>query len=234
MGIELSEHEKQIADAAYWEERTKPVHYSACVHAACAAVLAHAQHDAPEQGRAIEAPSGDAAAKDLPRLVVCAVIIRDGMVLLERRAPSGVVGLDNMWDLPGGKVECGEEVEEALIREMAEELSIGIRPTKMIPYLPTSTWVYADGQRRHWILAPYECEIISGEPVCSEKLQWFPLNALPADILQADKRILALAHRHPVRKESSEILAVVPVEVCGASICWFKSSPTPQELPVKS
>ena len=63
MGIELSEHEKQIADAAYWEERTKPVHYSACVHAACAAVLAHAQHDAPEQGRALSEASSEAYLK---------------------------------------------------------------------------------------------------------------------------------------------------------------------------
>ena len=46
----------------------------------------------------------DKPAKTMPRLVVCAIIIRDGRVLLERRAPAGVPGLDNMWDLPGGKV----------------------------------------------------------------------------------------------------------------------------------
>ena len=50
----------------------------------------------------------DKPAKTLPRLVVCAIIIRDGKVLLERRAPAGVAGLDGKWDLPGGKVEPGE------------------------------------------------------------------------------------------------------------------------------
>jgi len=42
-----------------------------------------------------------------PTLVVCALIVRDEKVLLERRAPTGVAGLDRMFDLPGGKVENG-------------------------------------------------------------------------------------------------------------------------------
>lgn len=136
----------------------------------------------------------DLPAKILPRLVVCAVIIRDGKVLLEKRAPAGVDGLDGMWDLPGGKVEPNESPAEAIIREIAEELSIGIRPVGLLPYLPTSTWAYPDGERRHWILAAYRCDIISGEPVLTERLQWFNLKDLAgAHILEADRRLIALA-----------------------------------------
>jgi mutator protein MutT len=137
-------------------------------------------------------PINDEPARTLPRLVACAVIIRDGNVLLERRAPSGVAGLDGMWDLPGGKLECGETVVECLIREIAEELSICIRPTRLLPHLPTSDWVYADGERRHWVLAAYECDLISGEPACNERLQWFDMKGLPPEMLEADRRLLTL------------------------------------------
>ncbi len=140
-------------------------------------------------------PVADEPARTLPRLVACAAIIRDGSVLLERRAPSGVAGLDGMWDLPGGKLECGESVIECLVREIAEELSVGIRPGRMLPYLPTSDWVYADGQRRHWVLAAFECSLISGEPVCNERLRWFKLTDLPTEMLEADRRLLSLVER---------------------------------------
>ena len=135
----------------------------------------------------------DLPSKTLPRLVVCALIIRDGKVLLERRAPTGVLGLDGMWDLPGGKVECGEEVEAALIREIAEEMMVVVRPVRLLPYLPTSTWVYAGNERRHWILAAYVCDLISGEPVCCDTLQWFGVEHLPEDLLEADRRLIMLA-----------------------------------------
>ena len=132
----------------------------------------------------------DKPAKTLPRLVVCALIMRGGKVLLERRAPSGVAGLDNKWDLPGGKVEPGERPDEAIIREIVEELSIGVRPIQLLPYLPTSTWTYADGETRHWILAAYICDIISGEPQTTETLQWFDVSVLgEVDIMEADLQL---------------------------------------------
>jgi 8-oxo-dGTP diphosphatase len=136
----------------------------------------------------------DKAASELPRLVVCAIILRNGNVLLEKRAPSGIEGLDGMWDLPGGKVECGETPEVAIIREMAEELGIAVEPAYLVPYLPISTWVYPDGQRRHWILAAYRCQIFAGEPECSSRLQWVDVKYLsPASILKADLELIRIA-----------------------------------------
>jgi len=136
----------------------------------------------------------DKPAKALPRLVVCAILIRNGKVLLERRAPAGVAGLDGKWDLPGGKVECGEEPHEAITREIKEELGITVFPVKMIPYLPISTWKYADGEQRHWILVAYVCTIMSGDdPVLSDTLQWFSLDEVNRiDILAADLQLLRM------------------------------------------
>jgi mutator protein MutT len=56
----------------------------------------------------------------------CAILLEDGRILLGKRAPHRR-SYANRWDVIGGKVEEGETVGEALIRELAEE--IGIVPT---------------------------------------------------------------------------------------------------------
>ena len=59
-----------------------------------------------------------------PKVVVSAVIERSGKVLLARRAG---VSRSGKWDLPGGFVELDETAEEALAREVTEEVGVGIR-----------------------------------------------------------------------------------------------------------
>lgn len=58
---------------------------------------------------------------------VVAAVIRDaaGRVLLAQRRPGGPHG--DLWEFPGGKVEAGESPEEALAREIREELGVAIR-----------------------------------------------------------------------------------------------------------
>lgn len=60
----------------------------------------------------------------MPRIIVGAAIIDNGRVLAcARSGPPEVAG---RWEFPGGKVEPGESDEEALIRECAEELDVGV------------------------------------------------------------------------------------------------------------
>lgn len=59
-----------------------------------------------------------------PVLVVAGVIVRDGRFLAARR--SETMAWAGFWEFPGGKVEPGETLEEALKRELHEELSIAI------------------------------------------------------------------------------------------------------------
>ncbi len=56
--------------------------------------------------------------------VVVGYLIREGKVLVGRRKPGGMLG--GLWELPGGKVETGETLEEALRREIAEETGIRV------------------------------------------------------------------------------------------------------------
>lgn len=60
--------------------------------------------------------------------VVAAVIVQDGRVFCAKRPMDKILG--GLWEFPGGKVEPGESLEEALIREIKEELGIEITITK--------------------------------------------------------------------------------------------------------
>jgi 8-oxo-dGTP diphosphatase len=62
-------------------------------------------------------PSGPAL-----RFVAAALIVRGGEVLICQRRPDQPMGLQ--WEFPGGKIEAGESAEEALARELDEELGI--------------------------------------------------------------------------------------------------------------
>ncbi len=63
--------------------------------------------------------------KPIPHLlVVAAVIDQDGKVLIARRPSKGLLG--GLWEFPGGKVEEGESLPAALVREIKEELAAGI------------------------------------------------------------------------------------------------------------
>jgi 8-oxo-dGTP diphosphatase len=71
-----------------------------------------------------------------PRVVVAAVIERDGLILAARRV--GPPALAGRWEFPGGKVEPGESDVEALVRECREELGVNIAVGERIgPEYPT-------------------------------------------------------------------------------------------------
>ena len=63
--------------------------------------------------------------------VVAALAVRDGSVFLARRAPVKRHG--GLWELPGGKVESGEDAAFALVRELREELDIEAK-VQDVPY----------------------------------------------------------------------------------------------------
>jgi ADP-ribose pyrophosphatase YjhB (NUDIX family) len=78
-------------------------------------------------------------------------------VLLAKRVAPQVPELNGKWELPGGKIEHGETPEQALVREIEEEIGFRVRPLRLLPYLHTNIWKYPDAVR-HVILACYECE----------------------------------------------------------------------------
>jgi 8-oxo-dGTP diphosphatase len=88
--------------------------------------------------------------------VVAALIRKDKKVLLTQRWPGKHLGLT--WEFPGGKVESGETDEEALKRELEEELGIEVK----IGSCCFET-CHGYGNREVHLLI-YRCELISGTP----------------------------------------------------------------------
>lgn len=88
--------------------------------------------------------------------VVCAVIVSDGGVLVAQR-PKGT-RLAGFWEFPGGKVEVGESGEDALIREIHEELACEI---VIVEQGPAIEWSYAWG---NICLQAFRCKLSARSP----------------------------------------------------------------------
>ena len=108
-----------------------------------------------------------------PILAVSAAIIRDGKVLIVRRArpPAGGV-----YTLPGGGVEVGETLVEAVVREVREETALAIEPVALAGYREA---IARDGDgriERHFVILPFAARWIAGEPRLNDELSeavWF-------------------------------------------------------------
>ncbi len=104
--------------------------------------------------------------------------MRGKELLLVKRGREPAKGL---WGIPGGVVEVGETVEEALVREVREETGCECRPIKQ---LTTFDSIRRDPDGRvhwHYVLFEYLCEYISGEPKASDdadEARWVRLDDL--------------------------------------------------------
>ena len=92
--------------------------------------------------------------------VVGAAIIKEDKVLVMQR--SNQMTLPGMWEFPGGKVEADETEQEALIREIKEELSVTIN---ILDYINEASYDYDFGTVQ---LKVYTAEIISGQITLEE------------------------------------------------------------------
>jgi 8-oxo-dGTP diphosphatase len=115
--------------------------------------------------------------------VVGAAIVRDGRVLAARRTfPAGAAG---RWEFPGGKVEAGETPEDALVREVAEELGCTIAVTGWLP------GEVAIGTRH--VLTVATASLAAGEPHPHEhdEVRWLGADELGGvDWLEPDRPFL--------------------------------------------
>ena len=102
-----------------------------------------------------------------PYLAVSAAIIRDGKVLVVRRARKPALGI---YTLPGGVVEAGETLTRALTREVREETALAIQPVALAGHREVIV-KDADGRiERHFVIMCFASRWVSGEPVLNEEL----------------------------------------------------------------
>lgn len=120
--------------------------------------------------------------------VVAAILInKEDKILIAKRKKNKKMG--GLWEFPGGKIEQGETPENALIRELKEEMNIGIRP---ITFFGENIYDYGNSIFK---LIAYISEIVQGEIelndheeykwVCKEELGAYKF--APADVVFVEK-----------------------------------------------
>ncbi len=89
-------------------------------------------------------------------IVTAALLTRDGKVLLAKRPSKGLLG--GMWEFPGGKIEPDESLDACLVREIREELGVGI-------HVGEAFGIYRHAYTHFRItLHAFMCELAGGEP----------------------------------------------------------------------
>jgi 8-oxo-dGTP diphosphatase len=104
---------------------------------------------------------------DRPYLAVSAAIVRDGRVLLVRRARPPAMGL---FTLPGGAVEAGETLAEAVVREVREETGLVVQPAGLAGTREVIVRDPEDRIERHFVVLAFAARWIAGEPVLNAEI----------------------------------------------------------------
>ena len=114
-----------------------------------------------------------------PILAVSAAVFREGRALLIRRARAPMIGC---WSLPGGVVEVGETLAQALARELDEEVGI---EAEVVAFNRHVEPILREGDRvkAHFVIASFVARWRRGEPRVSDEVDatlWIPPDACPS------------------------------------------------------
>jgi 8-oxo-dGTP diphosphatase len=96
--------------------------------------------------------------RPLVLVVACALIDHDGRILITQRPPGKAMA--GLWEFPGGKVEAGETPEEAVIRELREELGVETKAACLAP-LTFASHAY---EHFHLLMPLFVCRRFRGMP----------------------------------------------------------------------
>jgi 8-oxo-dGTP diphosphatase len=117
-----------------------------------------------------------------PAIVVSGLVQRGDTVLLVRRRNAPNAG---RWALPGGRVEFGERLEAAVIREIGEETGIVAADPRRIDMLEIIDRIGTGTVTAHFILIVFQCRYVGGDVAAGDDAS-DALWAAPADIARLD------------------------------------------------
>jgi 8-oxo-dGTP diphosphatase len=121
-----------------------------------------------------------------PVVGVGAVIVQNHRVLLIRRGTPPLLG---EWSLPGGVLECGETLREAVVREAHEETGLAIEAGEMLGVYERVIRSDEGRVRYHFVLIDFLCRPVGGNLKAGSDaadVRWFMRNELPALNLAPD------------------------------------------------
>ncbi|MFV0453818.1 MAG: NUDIX hydrolase [Pseudomonas sp.] len=135
-----------------------------------------------------------------PIAATIATVFHEGRILLVRRANPPDAGL---WGFPGGKIDCGETIEHAAVRELLEETGVHGEAHRVFTALDAFDHDDSGRLRQHFILIAVLCKWKSGKAVAGDdalEARWFRLDelddaslALSLDVTQVARQAAALA-----------------------------------------
>jgi len=112
------------------------------------------------------------------------IVNQEGRIFLARRGPKA--GNERgLWEFPGGSVEFGETLAQALRREIGEEYGVEISVGALVDV--ADHILATEGQ--HWVSPTYICRIVAGEPTIREPekctdIAWFEIDKVPTELTQ--------------------------------------------------
>ncbi|WP_249777512.1 NUDIX hydrolase [Herbaspirillum robiniae] len=118
-----------------------------------------------------------------PLPAVIAVVVRGDAVLLVRRANPPDAGY---WGFPGGKIDFGERIEDAALRELFEETGVRAQARSVFTAVDALDCSSDGAVRQHFVLIAVLCEWISGVPHAGDdalEAAWFEMNTLDPSML---------------------------------------------------
>jgi len=131
-----------------------------------------------------------------PRVGFGVMILHEGKVLLGKRhddpekADSALHG-EGTWTMPGGKLDFGERLADAAIRELVEETGLKADPNKLKLISLTDDAL----EDVHFVTAGFLCEDFEGEPQVMEpdeitKWEWFDIGSLPSPMYFPSQKVM--------------------------------------------
>lgn len=120
-----------------------------------------------------------------PKVAVAALIVKEGSILLVRRANDPQKGL---WTMPAGFIDAGEDPKIALIRECLEETGLHVQIDRLLDVVSGQ-----EHPRGAHILIVYQASIVSGDLHADDDVDgaaFFDPDALPALAFSTTKRLL--------------------------------------------
>jgi mutator protein MutT len=141
---------------------------------------------------------------DHPVVGVGALILREGKILLEKRSNEPAKG---KWSIPGGVVEVGEPLEEAVIRETLEETGLTVEKPRLVDVVYQIDRDSEGKVKYHFVIIDYLVKVKSGEPAAAsdaEELRWVALGEVEAYDLTASFRRFFVKNKKKLEDASTK------------------------------
>jgi ADP-ribose pyrophosphatase YjhB (NUDIX family) len=133
-----------------------------------------------------------------PLLGVGALIFDDNRVLLVERGRPPLAG---EWSLPGGVVETGERLEDAIVREVWEETGLTVEAASIATVFERIMLDEAEGCEYHYVLIDFYCTVLTGDlrpGDDSRRVAWFEIDSLAKLRLTAGTlQVIEACRSHP-------------------------------------